>query len=79
MSENPLFDRVVTASGLNEIVAPFTISRLLLRADVQPRELTPELLARALPEVETGIRVYLDEDEAQAAVQRLRSLADDQA
>lgn len=76
MSENALFDRVVAESGLNEIVAPFTISRLLLRADVQPRELTPDTLARALPEVENGIRVYLDEDEARRAVERLRALAE---
>ena len=75
MSDASLFDRVVAASGLNELVAPFTISRLLLRADVQPRELTPSDLARALPEVERGIRVYLDEDEAQRAVSRLREIA----
>lgn len=75
MSDNALFDRVVAASGLNEIVAPFTISCLLLRADVQPRELTPDALARALPEVENGIRVYLDEEETQRAVERLRELA----
>ena len=71
---NALFDRLVAESGLNEMVAPFTISRLLLRADVQPAELTPEGLERALPEVERGIRVYLSDDEASRAVERMRAL-----
>ena len=71
---NALFERVVQESGLSEMVAPFTISRLLLRADVQPDELTPGTLARALPEVERGIRVYLSDDEAREAVDRIRAL-----
>ena len=71
---NELFDRLVRESGLNEMVAPFTISRLLLRAEVQPDELTPETLERALPEVERGIRVYLSDDEAQQAFERMRAL-----
>jgi hypothetical protein len=69
------FDRVVQASGLNEVVAPFTISRLLIRADAQPDALSPADLARALPELEQGIRVYLTEEEAQKAVGKLRALA----
>jgi hypothetical protein len=70
-----LFDDIVAASGLDELVAPFTVSRLLLRADVQPDQVRPEDLARALPELERGIRVYLGEGEADAAVARLRGLA----
>jgi hypothetical protein len=64
----------VDASGLNEMVAPFTLSRLLLRADVQPRDLTPDGLKRALPEVEKGIRVYLTDEEAREALERIRAL-----
>jgi hypothetical protein len=71
---NELFDRLVDASGLNEMVAPFTLSRLLLRADVQPRDLTPDGLERALPEVERGIRVYLTDEEAREALERIRAL-----
>lgn len=74
MSDNALFDRVVAASGLNELVAPFTISRLLLRADVQPRAVTPDDLERALPELESGLRVYLDESAVSQAVTRMREL-----
>ena len=74
-SEPTLFDRVVEASGLNEVVAPFTISRLLIRADAQPEALAPADLARALPEIERGIRVYLTDEEAEEAVGKLRALA----
>ncbi len=71
-----LFDDIVAASGLNEVVAPFTVSRLLVRAEVaQPEEVTPADLSRALPELERGIRVYLEGGEAEAAVARLRALA----
>ena len=70
-----LFDRVVAASGLNELVAPFTVSRLLLRADAPPDTLDPEALQRALPELERGIRPYLSEGEVDAAMGRLRDLA----
>jgi hypothetical protein len=70
------FEEIVAASGLNEVVAPFTVSRLLLRADVQPEAVAPVDLARALPELERGLRVYLPDGEAAEAVARLRSLAE---
>jgi hypothetical protein len=71
-----LFDDIVAASGLNEVVAPFTVSRLLVRADVaQPEEVSREDLARALPELERGIRVYLEGHEADDAIARVRALA----
>jgi hypothetical protein len=73
--DRSFFDRVVQASGLNEVVAPFTMSRLLIRADAQPDDLGPADLARALPEIERGIRVYLSEEEAEDAVGKLRELA----
>ena len=78
-TDRSLFDRVVEASGLNEVVAPFTMSRLLIRADAQPDALRPPDLARALPEIERGIRVYLSEAEAAQAVARLRELAGEPA
>jgi hypothetical protein len=74
MATSSLFDQVVAASGLNELVAPFTVSRLLLRADVQPDALDATTLDRALPELERGIRPYLTEAEVAAAMARLRAL-----
>ncbi len=71
-----LFDDIVAASGLSDVVAPFTVSRLLVRADVaRPEQVTRDDLTRALPELERGIRVYLADGEADAAVARLRGLA----
>jgi hypothetical protein len=74
MAPPALFDDVVAASGLNELVAPFTVSRLLLRADVQPDDLDADGLTRALPEIERGIRPYLTDPEVDAAMSRLRDL-----
>ena len=74
--DGTLFDRVVTASRLNETIAPYAVSRLLLRADVEPESLTPERLADALPQLEEGIAVYLGEDELASARRDLRALAD---
>ena len=70
------FDSVVEASGLNRLIAPFTISRLLVRAGVAPGDLSPEVLSEVLPDVEQGLAVYLRDDELDAAVANLRRLAD---
>jgi hypothetical protein len=70
-----LFDRVVEATGLSSVVAPFTVSRLLLRADVQVETLTPQELSRALPEIERGLAVYLRDEELERAVEAVRALA----
>jgi hypothetical protein len=70
-----LFDDVVAASGLNELIAPFTVSRLLVSADVDPRELSREGLARALPELERGLGLYLRGDALARAMRTIRALA----
>ncbi|HEX8102728.1 MAG TPA: hypothetical protein VF533_08960 [Solirubrobacteraceae bacterium] len=70
-----LFDQAVAASGLNPVIAPFTVSRLLLRVDVQPKQLTPEGLARALPALEEGLGVYLRGEDLERSLRALRELA----
>ena len=71
-----LFDDVVRATGLVELIAPFTVSRLLVAADVSaPQEVTRSDLARALPTLERGLAVYLDDERLAQAVTRLRDLA----
>ena len=70
-----LFDKVVRASGLVELIAPFAISRLLVAADVSPRDMKPGDLQRALPQLERGLSVYLGAAELEAAVAELRRLA----
>lgn len=71
-----LFDEVVRASGLVELIAPFTLSRLLVAADVAPQEMTREDLARALPHLESGLAVYLTGDELDRAIANIRRLAE---
>ena len=75
MTEDRLLDRVVEASGLMPLIAPFTVSRLLITADVSPRDLTPADLRRALPDLERGLAVYLSDEQLEDAGRRLRQLA----
>ena len=70
-----LFDDLAEASGLAPLLAPFTLSRLLIRAGVDPKNLTLDGIERALPELEDGLRVYLQSDEYDRAVKRIRDLA----
>jgi hypothetical protein len=71
-----LFDRVVEASGLMPVIAPYTISRLLVSARISPRDLTPGELRAVLPDLERGLAVYLDPEPLEQALVRLRGLAD---
>lgn len=73
-SSSTFFDEVVAASGLSPLIAPFTITRLLLRAGVTG-DLDPAGLSRALDDIEHGLRVYLADDDVAAAIERLRALA----
>lgn len=73
--DNELFDRAVAASGLAPLVAPFTLTRLLVRAGVTPRDLTPEQLGAALPTIAKGLSIYLTGDELDAALEALRRLS----
>ena len=75
MTTSPLFEQVVARSRLNAVVAPFTITRLLVRADLRPESLTREELAGVLPRLEDGLAVYLRGEELEAARRDLRALA----
>ena len=74
-TSSAFFDRVVEASGLVEMIAPYTVRRLLVRAGVHGDDLTPETLADALPHFEEGLAVYLTGPDLDAALERLRALA----
>lgn len=75
-----LFDQLVVASGISPLVAPFTVRRLLMRADVVPPEaVTPEQLAVALPNFREGLAVYLADAELQEALERIDRLAGEPA
>ena len=70
-----LFDRVVAASRLSKTIAPFAITRLLVRAGAVPRELTREDLLAALPTLREGLAVYLPEQEVEQAIADIAALA----
>lgn len=70
-----LFDEIVRRSRLSPLLAPFTVTRLLVRAGVDPKRLTPEAVGKAIPEFEEGLAVYLGQDDVQRAVADLRELA----
>lgn len=70
-----LFDEVVKAARLVDLIAPFTVSRLLVGAGVSPTELTREDLATALPHLEQGLAIYLAEDDLESAISDIRALA----
>jgi hypothetical protein len=74
-SQRSFFDEVVAASGLSPVIAPFTLTRLLLRAGVREDGLGPTGLSQALTEIEDGLRVYLKPEQLEAAMARLRELA----
>ncbi len=69
-----LFDEVVRRSRLSPMLAPFTVTRLLVRANVDPKAVTPEALRRALPEFEGGLAAYLPAGEVEQAIAALREL-----
>ena len=70
-----LFDEVVKAARLVDLIAPFTVSRLLVGAGVSPTELTREDLETALPHLERGLAIYLPEDDLAGAIADIRALA----
>lgn len=75
-----LFDELVARSRLSPAVAPFTLSRLLLRAWVMDRDtMTAEDLLRALPHLEDGLRDYLDADALAAVMDDIRQLTRERA
>jgi hypothetical protein len=72
-----LFDEVVAASGLNNLIAPFAVSRMLVSADVEPQSLTTDGLRVALPRLEEGLAVYLRGEDLERALEAIRRLAAD--
>ena len=75
-AESTLFDRIVEASGLAPLIAPFTVRRLLIRCNIIPPEtVTAEQLLHYLPAVGDGLSRFLNEEEHERAITSLRALA----
>jgi hypothetical protein len=76
-TEASLFDRIVAASGLTPVVAPYTIRRLLRRGNIVPPErVTVEELRALLPDLLAELRVYLDREGHDAVSSALSRLAE---
>lgn len=70
-----LFDEVVRRSRLSPMLAPFTVTRLFVRAGVDPRRITAQDVEKALPEFERGLAAYLPPEEVARAVEDIGELA----
>lgn len=76
VSSDDMFERVVRASRLNELIAPFTVRRLFIKADVNPQRGVDEAAVRkALPAFEQGLATFLSDEDLEAALAELRALA----
>ena len=72
-----LFDEAVAASRLSKLLAPFTLTRLLIKAGFSPQNVTRSELRQALPVIREGLAVYLTPPELEAAMEALARLSDD--
>jgi hypothetical protein len=70
-----LFDEVLAASGLAPVIAATVVERALSRAGVNPTTLTRRTLQRALPELQSALGVYFDNEEVRARMRRIRMVA----
>ena len=67
------FQRVIDASGLSDVIAAAAVTRACSRAGLDPGRLDGGNLRRALPFLETTLRLYLRDtaDDHIEALQRL--------
>jgi hypothetical protein len=74
VSHASLFQRVVAASGLAEVIAAPAIRRAVVRAGVDPESMTSRDLEKALPAIEACLHVYLPPARVQTQIEALRRL-----
>src|SRR2546423_10886937 len=76
---NALFDKAVTAIGLDEATTRWLIVSVLNTIGSTPARLTPEELGNLLPEFDRRLRKLLPDGKAEDAVKRLYRVLFDQA
>ena len=70
-----LFDELVLATGIDRMVAPFTVRRLLMRVGVfRVEALKSEDVERVRPHLATELVKYLDPGEHRSAMARIDAL-----
>lgn len=71
-----LFDTLVAATGIDRVVAPFTVRRLLMRIGiVRVEALRRDHIAQLQPHLEIELRKYLTEAEYKQALADIAELA----
>ncbi len=70
-----LYEEVLSASGLSELLAADVIGRVCTRAGLDPDKLTRAELDKALPALEKALRLYLGPVALKRSLERLRALA----
>lgn len=76
-SGSAFFDRVVSASGLSEVLGASVIRRACERVGLRADELTPSTLSRALPEIERRLRLFLAAVDARSGLTSITALTRD--
>jgi DNA-binding response OmpR family regulator len=70
-----LFEQVVIASGLSDLIGPGAIHRACRRAGVDPGTMTAADLQRALPAIRAVLSVFHPDDEATRRAEMVQALA----
>ncbi len=76
MLEPTLFEKVVRASRLESIIAPFTVRQVCAAEGFVGREMTSAVLIRILPSLETALSLRLEEKEPAEAMAELQALGE---
>ena len=72
---SPLYQELVRASGLSDLMAKAVIDRALERLSIAPDLVAPEHVQRALPSIRDLLRTFLPPDEVLQRVGRMADLA----
>jgi DNA-binding response OmpR family regulator len=74
-ASSPLLARVVTVSGLSNVIGPSTIGRACKRVGVDAKTMSPSDLQRALPAIRDTLGMFFTREETDKRVEALASLA----
>lgn len=72
--QQSFLDRIREATGLSRVFADVFVERACERAGCRPEALTPEHLARLMPDFERALSLFLRDERLEQAIQRLRAL-----
>jgi len=76
MIPTPLYERVLSESGLSRIFVDGVLRRACSRANVNVDAMSSEGLRKALPFIEESLRIYLAPSEVDLRVGAIRKLAE---